>query len=320
MKEFEGDLFNLGPDNQANEVFEKPKTNLDGIYRPKLSEAKDKKVGYRSVIRLLPNFIELGKLGQNAIEKNLHYAKFPNEENLTGYIQCAKDFSADKKCDLCKTFWRLAKSKNQLDVERAEQISLSTRYYSYVLILEDDQHPDLVGKILIYPYGYTIKEKILSEKKGEVSGKSIDVFDVAEGKDFVLLIKEGKGGYANYDASSFKEVSPIKIYDEKNKKFIVAPVDPTTGKITDNKVKKKILDFLLARTVDLKKYEAIPWDEATSAKVDDILSILNGNEIGAAHSRASRAGTDTSASRFSNGFDEEPETSQVATPPPRPSS
>ena len=289
MEELENvDLFNMDTEGSLS-VFDKPTTNLDGIYRPRLEDAKDKKTGFRSVIRLLPNLLENGKMGPLAIEKHIHYGDFKSHGNLAGYYDCGKNFE-DNKCDLCTTYWKLKNSKNQADVEKSGLISRQTKYYSYVLVIEDDQKPELVGKILVFPYGYTIKEKINGERNGEITGTPCNPFDLVNGKDFVVIIKE-KAGYANYDASSFKDSSPLKLYDEKKARFVEIPVNE--GKVED-KAKKKIKDFLLNRdeSVNLAKYEAVSWDEETKGKVQDIISILNGQEIATAERKAQSASND----------------------------
>jgi hypothetical protein len=282
LKEFDDvDLFNMEVNDPTTQVFDKPKKNQDGLYRPTLEDSKDKKVGYRSVIRFLPNFLENGKVGMAAIEKHIHYADFKNEPSLSGYYDCDKNFK--DKCDLCTTFWKLKNSKNAAEQEKAKLISRQTKYYSYVLIVEDEQQPELVGKILVFPYGHTIKEKINAEKNGDVTGDSINVFDLTKGKDFVLIIKD-KGGFANYDASQFKESSPIKLYDEDNKKFIKIPLDEN-GNIVD-KAKDKVKKFLLSRTVKLEDFTPVELDEETRGKVADIINILAGNDISTAERKA----------------------------------
>ena len=40
-------------------VFDKTTTNNDGIYRPSLKDAKDKKIGYRATLRFLPPTLRL---------------------------------------------------------------------------------------------------------------------------------------------------------------------------------------------------------------------------------------------------------------------
>lgn len=261
-------------DDQSMSVFDAKETSTDGIYRPLLKDAKDKKVGYKATIRFLPNYLENGKLGPSAIEKHVHYVDFKNDANLRGYYDCRKNH--EPSCELCTEYWRLFNSKNQSDVEKAALLNRTTKYYSYVLIIEDEQHPELVGKIMIYPYGYTIKEKIKSEKEGEVTGNRCNVFDLVNGKDFKLIIKD-KAGYQNYDASGFQEVSPLKIYSEKDNSFKVIPTED--GLVTNPKVQAKIREFLLGRTVKLDDHVPVEWDQKMITKASQIISVLNGKDF-----------------------------------------
>jgi hypothetical protein len=278
----------LEANDETMSVFDKPATNNDGIFRPNLKDAIDKKIGYRTTLRFLPNLLETGKLGPSAIEKHMHYVDMKNEPNLAGYYDCRKN--NEPNCELCTEYWKLYNSKNAADNEKANLIKRSTKYYSYVLIIDDVQHPDLIGKILIYPYGYTIKEKINLERNGEVTGEPCNVFDLAKGKDFQLIIKE-KGGYQNYDASSFLSVSPIKLYDEKSNKFKTAPVDET-GKITNSKVQTKIKEVLLNRTINLDNHQAKEWDENTKNKVNQVIVILDGEDVYSAEQKTKSVKSD----------------------------
>jgi hypothetical protein len=285
MKEFEVDLFNMSVNDETQKVFETQTSNNDGIFRPSIKDAKDKKTGYRAVIRFLPNFLESGKLGEAAIEKHLHYVDFKNEPKLSGFYDCAKNYT--DKCDLCTMYWKLKKSKNQLDVEKAVLIKKTIKYYSYILVLEDEQHPEWVGKIMVYPYGFTIKEKINSERKGEVSGEPCVVFDLVNGKDFTLLIK-AKGENPDYSMSQFGPKTPIKLYNEKNSTFVEIPTK--NGQIEKAEVKEKIKKVLLSRTVNLSDHAPLEWDDEVKSKVDDILAVLSGNDISKAE-RTSRSTT-----------------------------
>lgn len=290
MEEFENvDLFDMEASEEIMNVFDRKQRNQDGIYRPTLKDAVDKTKGYRARIRFLPNVLENGKIGVPAIEKHIHYADFKNEPRLAGYYDCEKNHT--DKCPLCTQYWSMVNSKNQVDVERSKLINRTTKYYSYVLILEDEQNPDLVGKILIYPYGYTIKEKIKSQRDGEI-GEKCNVFDIAKGKDFQLIIKE-KGGYSNYETSQFLESSPLKLYDEKNNKFVKTPVDEN-GKISDPKIQKKVQNFLMNKDVKLEDFSAKEWDEETRGKVDSIIAILSGKQVASASESAKNTSTDLS--------------------------
>lgn len=281
----------MGADNETMSVFDKKTTNNDGIYRPNLKDAIDKKVGYKATIRFLPNLLENGKIGPSAVEKHIHYVDMKNEGNLAGYYDCKKN--SEPNCELCTEFWKLKNSKNAADNEKADLIKRTTKYYSYILIIEDEQNRDLEGKILVYPYGYTIKEKINSERNGEVTGEPCNVFDLVKGKDFRLIIKE-KGGFQNYESSSFIEVSPIKLYDSKNETFKTIPLDEN-GKISNPKLQEKIKNTLLDRDVDIDDHKAKDWDEVTQNKVNQVLSILNGSDNYVAEQKAKSVKNDATS-------------------------
>ena len=106
------DLFgNL--DSKMDFLNEQTKTNTDGIYRIDLSKAKDKKKGYRAVVRFLPNLTKEGKVGQSAIEKISHYVNIKNQKELSGYFDSPKNFG--EKCALSDVYYQLTNSKKQID-------------------------------------------------------------------------------------------------------------------------------------------------------------------------------------------------------------
>lgn len=295
------DLFNMSADDQSLNVFDNKSRNQDGIYRPQLKLASDKSRGYRAKIRFLPNFYENGQLGPSAIDKHIHYANLQENPNLKGYYDCKKNYT--DKCPLCSIYWKLYNSKNQADVERSKLINRTTKYYSYVLVLEDEQQPELVGKILVYPYGYTVREKIKAQRDGDI-GDPCNVFALdSEGKDFQLIIKE-KGGYPNYESSQFLENSgPIKLWDEKNEKFVVVPTNDD-GKIDDPKVQKKIKNFLLSRTVTIDDFAPKEWDEETEQKAQNIVNLLSGKELASSEQSARNASSDMTNEESSSGQEE----------------
>jgi len=266
-----GDLFNMDA-NTGMDFLEKKTTTNDGIYRPKPSIAKDKKKGYRAVIRFLPNFTKDGQLGPSAVEKLLHYVKLKNYPELCGYFDSMRNFN--EKCELTNTFWQLKNSKSVVDQEKAELISRTTKYYSYVLILEDENQPELEGKIMVFPFGFKIREKINQERSGEISGQPCNIYDLANGKDFVLLVKE-VGGYTNYDSSQFQgNTSAIKINGK------VIPTEDNNGRnVIVAKYQEKIKNFLLKREIDLEDFAPQRWTDEEREKVHKIVSILTDNPI-----------------------------------------
>jgi len=270
---------------------------VDGLYRPQPKDARDKQKGYVSTIRFLPNVLEDGTLGPSAIEKHVHYANLPDYQDLQGYYDSLINFG--EKCPLTTLYWKLKNSKNQAEVERAELIGRTTKYYSYILVVEDEQHPEYEGKIFVFPYGFKIKEKINLEKTGENSeGKKCNVFDPANGKDFRLIVKE-KGNFPNYDSSTFKTISPLKIWDETAKKFIQVPVEWNEEKqkniISNAKVQKKVSDFLFAHDVKIEDNNPKKWTEEETVKVEKIIEILSGKDVSFAKDAISKSSNNVSS-------------------------
>lgn len=301
-------LFDMEADDATMSFLEKRTTNADGLYRPSPKDAKDKQKGYVATIRFLPNVLEDGTLGPSAIEKHVHYANLPNYEDLQGYYDSLINFG--EKCPLTTLFWKLKNSKNQAEVERADLIGRTTKYYSYVLIVEDEQQPELEGKIMIFPYGFKIKEKINLERTGENSeGKKCNVFDPANGKDFRLIVKQ-IGDFPNYDSSTFRSVAPMKIWDEEKKKFIQVPVEWNEEKqknmITNAKVQKKLMEFLTNREVKLEDHEPKKWTDEEKTKVEKIIEILSGKDVSLAKESISRSSSNNDTIEDS-GFDESEE-------------
>ena len=268
------DLFG-GLDNTLDFLNEKKTVSSDGIYRIDLSKAKDKKRGYKSVIRLLPNLTKEGKVGMSALEKITHYVNIKNPKELAGWFDSPKNFG--EKCPLTDLYYNMVNSKNAILVEKAKQLNYSKKYYSYALVIEDEQQPELVGKIMIFQYGKIIRDKILAEKNGEISGVSCNVFDLANGKDFVLLVKEIQTGdetYPDYKNSMFRpETTAITLYNEEKREFKQVPVQD--GKV-DARAQKAVRDFLLKRDHDLEEFAAKPLTEEQQVKISEISNFLTG--------------------------------------------
>lgn len=275
-KEEFDDLFNGSLDDKMDFLNEKTTTNNDGIYRVDLAKVKDKKKGWRSVIRFLPNLTKDGKVGQSAIDKVTHYVDIKNPKELSGWFDSPKNFN--EKCQLTDLYYTMQNSKNAILIEKSKQLKYSKKYYSYVLVIEDEQQPDLVGKIMIFQYGKTIKDKIQAENNGEISGVSCNVFDLQAGKDFVLLVKEIQTGdetYPDYKMSMFKpEISSIPIYSKEKRIFKNAPLN-SEGKI-ETAVQGKIKAFLLDRDHDLEEFAPKRLSNEQQAKISEITNFLTG--------------------------------------------
>jgi len=267
IEESEDFLFDLDKSEVATAYLKEKSKNEDGLYRPKIEQSKDKK-NYYATIRLLPNLKRDGKLGPTALEKHLHYAQFKSNPELSGYYDCMKNF--DEKCSLCDMYWALMNTKDPLKEEKAKLIGRSTKYYSYILVVEDDNQPELNGKIVIFPFGYKIKQMIADQANHPKSPCTVE--DLSNGREMLLHIKE-VGGYVNYDSSKFEDKCAIKI---PNAKGVLTPVPlGEDGKI-DKKYQAKVREFLLSREKDLEDFKPTKWTEEQNTKVQKILGVLSG--------------------------------------------
>lgn len=300
------DLFSGNLDNKMDFLAEQKTSTNDGIYKVDLSKVKDKKKGWRSVVRFLPNLTAEGKLGQSAIEKISHYVDIKQEKELSGYFDSPKNFG--EKCPLTDLYYTMLNSKNAILVEKAKQLKYSKKYFSYILVIEDEQQPELVGKILVYQYGKTIKDKILAEKNGTISGDPCNVFDITKGKDFVIVAKEIQTGdetYPDYKNSMFKpNTTTLSLYSKDKQSFKNVPLNDE-GKI-DSSIQAKVKDFLMDREVELEDFAPKKLEEKDFAKINEITAFLTGK---ASSSFASKQSEVTSSDL---GFDEDITTGSAA--------
>lgn len=282
-------LFDTDEEQEKQEMsfLDKEVKNLDGIYRPSLDvKGVDPRDGYKATLRFLRNLTRDHKIGPAAVEKYVHYVDLQNHPELSGYYDCQKSKGED--CPLCKLFWQLRNSTNQADVEKSNLINRQGKWYSYIEVLEDENQPELVGKVMVYPYTYQVKEKIDDEMNGTITGEKCNVFRLENGKDFRLIIKEKtrvkKGNNVRilptYESSVFRGVSPVKIWSEKKGKFVEAKLDEN-GKISDVNYQKAIKEMIMGRgeNVNVEDYEPKLWTDEEYNKINKVISILTGEEI-----------------------------------------
>lgn len=293
------DLFSVDLNTKMDFLEDKKSVNSDGMYRVDLNKVKDKKRGYRSVIRFLPNLTKEMTFGQSAIEKISHYVNIKNVKELSGFFDSPKNFNED--CALSSLYYTMSKSGNAIQVEKAKCLQYSRKYYSYVLIMEDEQQPELVGKIMIFQYGKIIQDKIIQEKTGEISGVECNVFDWIDGKDFVLIAKEIQTGeitYPDYKNAMFRqESSSLPIYNKEKAVFGNVPlseveVDGKMVKKINPKFHQIVKDFLLDRDHDLTDYAPKKLTPEQNGKINEITAFLTGTAPSGFNSKASASDFD----------------------------
>lgn len=87
-------------------------------------------------------------------------------------------------------------------------------FISNILVVSDPKHPENEGKVFLWKYGKKIFDKITDKGRPTFEDEApVIVFDYWEGANFKLRMRK-KDGYANYDESTFLDVSAVS-QDEK---------------------------------------------------------------------------------------------------------
>lgn len=268
------DLFG-GLENTMSFLDENSSRNNDGLFRVDLSKAKDK--SYKVKMRFLPNLSKEGALGQSSIEKISHYVNLQQMPELRGFYDSPKNFGKERKCKLSELYFTLKNANDVILQERAELLQFSKKYYSYVLIIEDEVCPEYNGKVMIFQYGKQIKDMINQEYTGEITGESVNVFDLNSGKDFVLIAKEIQTGdrkYPDYKNSRFLQNTSSIMIPNKDGKLVSVPLGDD-GKI-DAKFRTKVKEFLLARDHEIENFIPKELSDEQLEKVGEIVDFMTG--------------------------------------------
>src|ERR1017187_9178427 len=115
-------------------------------------------------------------------------------------------------------------------------------YISNVLVVRDPKQPENEGKVFLFKYG----QKIMGKLNDAITplfpdADPIDPFDAEEGVNFRLRIVS-KGGFPDYDKSSFDAPSPIDpdIVESvlNQRRSLMAIIDPSQFKTYDELKRK----------------------------------------------------------------------------------
>ena len=177
--------------------------------------------------------------------------------------------------------------------ETARKQKRRTNYYANVLVIKDPANPSNEGKVMIYRFGQKIFDKIMTAMQPEFADEvAINPFDLIEGANFRIKLKT-VGGYWNYDASDFENVSALSEDDEKLEAVFNAQHDvhtliaPDQFKSYDELQKK--LSMVLgeaqpARVETSRKAAPLPTAETTSNDDVDLSAVFKESDSKSASS------------------------------------
>lgn len=186
------DFLNQGLDSQAGHQSSQNYTR-EGVYAPKLKDAPSGT--YKAKLRFLPNMTDPSKTFNGLIFYRFRDAFGEN----TIYIPSKKNWG--ERCPISELGFKLKKSPDPAEQALKDNVYYYKQYYSYVQIVEDEIHPELNGKIMVFKYGNQIF-RIIEEEINDAGGKIGGVVNPETGAEFILKITE-VSGFTNYSASKF---------------------------------------------------------------------------------------------------------------------
>lgn len=143
-----------------------------------------------------------------------HYftEKDPRGKDFSFIQYCPTDVG--EKCPICEYN---RENWNDYTVEQQNR-KRKSRFYTNILVISDEHHPEREGKVFLFSYGIKVHEKIMKMIAPDTSknknAKAYNIFDYKKGKNFILNITT-KAGFANYDDCEWDEASEIENVDDQ---------------------------------------------------------------------------------------------------------
>lgn len=244
------DIFNLDHEEFLNPVVEKTGAD-ENIYKPYPELGTDGV--YKALIRFVPNVFNLKK---SKIHKYYVWLKDP-VDNKTFVADCPT--TVGKKSILKEIYWKLRNSPSAKDQELAKSFSRKEDYYSLIQIVQDKNHKELEGKIMIFKFGKKVNDLIEQQIKPEF-GTPCKPFDPIEGKNFLLHVRK-VGDWNNYDLCQFVgEREPIVINGKRLEKTEAGS--------------QLFVEYLKTGPSDLTKYDYKEWTDEDREKIMAIIRNL----------------------------------------------
>ena len=290
-------IFNEAPASDFNQ----------NIYKTNPKDSKSEDGHYRSKLRVLYNPFDI----KQSIVKQTTYAM----NDADGFFMVkSKLANGDRECPIFKSWKKLWFSGDEAKKEWARKMyEKSESQWCLVQVLEDDNRPELVGKILTMklPKAIFVKLEALVKPAPESKKSPVPVMDYIFGRALEMDVTPGPDDPAHperkqreikYDLCAFEndptpiiKVDGTPLFTDEELELIdtinSACNDYAKAKsekkkleaqqiVIDNQearvaLKNKATDYLMTNCIDLVKECAYqPWDEATEKRVNNWIDIV----------------------------------------------
>lgn len=252
---------------------EKPVFSSDE-YRPSCHDPKCVGGIYESIIRFIPYFADCSK---SCVKKFVTWVKDPYIQGKAGgkFVDNPKsvgDYS--EISEMFSRFWQTNSVQMQDIVKRC--LSTKEQYASIIQVIQDKQHPEYVGKFMIFVYGKKIWQKLYEEEHSNPpEGSGISPFHASRGRYFYLKCS-AQGQFNNFEKSAFYNMTDPQTGQIIPPGFIYKDAAGNQLKVMDDSDPEVIGQYLSTPGVcpDLSKYEYHPMNAEDQAFVNDVLAKL----------------------------------------------
>ena len=250
--------------NMTNSVQEPQSVRNSDEYKVSF---KDGKSGvYQSIIRFVPWYANPERC---LVQKTVSWVKNPITQQAM-YVDDPR--SVGQPSPVIDMFFKLRNTNDARFQEFGKNhLSSKPQYAGLVQIIQDEQHPELVGQIKVLKFGKKIWDKLYAEEHPAV-GQGIVPFHPIYGRYFLIKCV-GQSGFNNFDQSCF--------FDMKGANGQTLPmgiwyINPATGQyetVTESTDQQAVFNYLQTASPDLAKYEYQPWTAEQEKFVNDVLQI-----------------------------------------------
>lgn len=242
-------------------------SNAD-FFSPKPANGINNK--YEAIIRFIP---WLADKPNSIVTKYTCYLENPVDGSKKT-VDSLRSIGKDSECKLVQTFFTCHNSKDATIHEARKMFIQKPRHWALIQVLEDKAHPENVGKILIWQFGFGVKQKFDKEKAGSSSIRGRDPLSINEGRPFAIDVVL-KGGHNNYDGCHFvseSDLSDVPMFLDGDKNEI---------DITKSKDLERYAEYLQQASPSLERFKFQDWDDETKEYVDKIINdVLNKRNSG----------------------------------------
>jgi hypothetical protein len=188
-------------------------------------------------LRFLPSRTQLPPL----VPRYEHYFEnIVGDKKRTYFENCPT--TVGETCPVCEENKKAWQAGNE---NLARQRARKQQWFVNIYVIKDANTPDHNGNVYIWKIGKKIYEKIMiamkpSQEDIDAGKKALDVFDLENGADFVVKVKN-VGGYVNYDSSYFLDPKPV-LKDEKEVEKLFSDIYPL-DEYVDPKIFKSHADL-----------------------------------------------------------------------------